>query len=321
MTKPLISFTGVGIHSGKKTSVRILPGKKPGIFFKRVDLKNSPLIPALWDNVPFTGLMSTTIGTSPNWVQTIEHFMAALFVSGINNIVVEIDGPEFPIMDGGAKQFMELFKKADWSEQKPKKIIVKREVIVTRQEIIKQLPFLKRAALWIYGLKTRRKEDGFVKLSPDDRGLVLDITLDYPDKVIGHQRYEYIFDGTPRSRKKFESDISKSRTFGRFWEQKYLKKRGMGQGATENNVIVLMSKKDWEEIDDKKLLKNKGAETLTALHSTDEFVRHKLIDAIGDLALSGGMIKGKLESFKGSHAMNNLALRKLFSNPDNYDIV
>lgn len=324
-----VKFSGVGIHSGILTNVSVKPSKKPGIFFLRTDLPHAAPIPATWNNVQNTGLMSTSVGTWPNQVQTIEHFMAALFVCGIDSAVIEIDASEFPIMDGGAQEFIEILKPITNNKSNLKKIIVKKEIIVTRQEIIKKMPILKRMALWIHGLKTGRKEDGFVKLSPGVKNLSVDITLDYPDKAIGIQNTKFIFDGTEYARKEFIKNISKSRTFGRFWEWGYLKKLGMGKGANEKNVIVLMNKKnDWNDVQSytgdkkqlEKLLKNKGAQTLTPLYWKDEFVRHKLIDALGDFYTSGGMVVGRLKSFKGSHAMNNLVLRKLFSDSSNYEI-
>lgn len=324
-----VKFSGVGIHSGITTNVSVKPSKKPGIFFLRTDLKGAKPIPATWDNVQNTGLMSTSIGVAPNQVQTIEHFMAALFICGIDSVIVEIDGLEFPIMDGGSQKFMEVLKPITNSKNKLKQIVVKKEIIATRSEIIKKLPIIKKLALWIHGIKTGRKEDGFVKLSPASKNLSIDITLDYPDKAIGVQNTKFVFDGSDTVRKEFTKNIAKSRTFGRFWEWGYLKKRGMGLGANEKNVIVLMDQKnDWDNVQsyakDKKqleiLLKNIGGETLTPLYWKDEFVRHKLIDALGDFYTSGGMIVGHLESFKGSHALNNLVLRKLFSNSSNYEI-
>lgn len=302
-----IKFSGVGLMSGKSANVVLKSSKKAGIWFKRMDLPNADLIPASWDNVQNIGVTNTTVGQSPNQVQTIEHFMAALFICGIDRAIVEIDGPEFPIMDGGAKQFIEMFKKANacgaWNG---KKIVVKKEVIAYRQEIIRKMPMLKRLALWVHGLKTGRREDGWVKLSPDSRGLVMDITLDYPDKIIGRQKYEFLFDGSTKALDGFEKQVSKSRTFGRIWEWEYLKKHGMGRGANESNVLAINETSDG---------------TLNKLYFPDEFVRHKLIDAAGDLFTSGGFIVGALESVKGSHGLNNLVLKKLFSDPSNYDII
>ncbi|MCL1891985.1 MAG: UDP-3-O-acyl-N-acetylglucosamine deacetylase [Alphaproteobacteria bacterium] len=306
-----IKFSGVGLQSGKSANVRVRLTDKPGIFFHRTDLPGSQPIPATWDNVVNTGTWDTTIGKAPNQVRTIEHFMAALFVCGIDSAIVEIDGPEFPILDGSAKQFIEIFEEAGickpWAG---KKIIVKRPVIAYRREIIGQMPLLKRIGLWFYNLKTGRREDGFVKLSPYSKGLKIKATLVYPDKIIGTQSAEFLFDPSPKgaeaSRRKFLKEFANCRSFGRIWEWEYLKKRGMGLGANENNILAL---------------NETGDGTLNELHCPDEFVRHKLIDAAGDLFTAGGLIVGELESWKGSHGLNNLVLRKLFADPENYEII
>jgi UDP-3-O-[3-hydroxymyristoyl] N-acetylglucosamine deacetylase len=130
--------------------------------------------------------------------------------------------------------------------------------------------------------------------------------LVYPEKIIGKQSFSYSFDETEKSVDVFIKDVARARTFGKYSEWEYLKKRGMGRGANESNVIAL---------------NDAGDGTINDLIWPDEFVRHKIIDVIGDLFTSGGMICADVESYKGSHAMNNLVLRKLFSNPENYDII
>jgi len=306
ISKP-IKFSGVGLQSGKPVNVVIKPSKRPGIWFKRVDL-GCDLISAKWDNVRGGLTWDTTIGIQPNCVRTIEHLMAALFICGVDSAVIEIDDIETPIMDGSAKKFIELISKNVKFDARNtmKKIIVKKEVVAYRKELIKKMPLKNRIMLWLYNLKTGRKENGFVRLSPDSRGFVMNVTLDYPDKIIGIQRIELIFDGDAKSRQKFIKDFSKSRSFGRIWEWERLKKQGMGRGANEHNILAI---------------NEKGDGTLNKLHYPDEFVRHKLIDALGDFYLSGGMIVGQLESWKGSHGLNNLVLRKLFADPSNYEIV
>jgi len=313
ISKP-IKFSGTGLQSGKPVNVVIKSSKKPGIWFKRTDLKGRDLIPAKWDNIHDFSSWDTKIGVPPNCVRTIEHLMAALFICGIDSAIIEIDSIEVPILDGSAKQFIEILQEnTKQAKSKIKKIIVKKEVIAYRQELIKKMPLRKRIMLWFYNLKTGRKENGFVRLSPvpayagmtKKRGFVMDITLDYPDKIIGIQKSEFIFDGSEKSRQKFIKDFSKSRSFGRIWEWEYLKKRGMGLGANEHNILAI---------------NEKGDGTLNKLYYPDEFVRHKLIDALGDFYTSGGMIVGKLESHKGSHGLNNLVLRKLFADPSNYKI-
>jgi UDP-3-O-[3-hydroxymyristoyl] N-acetylglucosamine deacetylase len=300
-----IKFSGVGIHSGARTNVVIKPSKKFGIFFKRTDIKGG-LIPGSYQDVFDITKWNTTIGHYPNQVQTIEHLMASLFLCGIDSAIIEIDGPETPIMDGSAKEFIEKIIKSQKPGMPAKKIIVKKEIIAHRREVLKKLPLKSRIMLFLHNLKTGRRENGFVKLSPDSKGLRILATLDYPDKIIGVQSAEFLFDGTDKARAKFIKDFSASRTFGRIWEWEYMKKRGMGLGASLDNVIAL---------------DQTGAGTINKLHYPDEFVRHKIIDALGDMFTSGGFIFGALESYKGSHGLNNLVLRKLFSDPDNYEVI
>ena len=175
------------------------------------------------------------------------------------------------------------------------------------REIRKTLPMVFRFKLWLADKLAHRKSDGFVKLGPNSKkNLDIIATLVYPEKIIGSQTFEYSFNETKKAKDTFIKEIARARTFGKYSEWEYLKKHGMGRGADETNVIAL---------------NNAGDGTLNNLMWPDEFVRHKIIDAIGDMATSGGFICGKLESYKGSHALNNLVLKKLFSDASNYDIV
>lgn len=303
-----IKISGQGIHSGQKVNIVVLPTDKKGIFFKRVDMSGTDLIPALFDNVGETKMRNTTIGSlSGAYVQTIEHLMAALFIVGVDSAIVEIDGAETPIIDGSAAEFIKEFQKVAVSSGKLKRIIVKREILVNAKDVFKQLSLLERIKIWFFNKIAGRKIDGFVRLSPNS-GNVLNInaTLVYPEKIIGRQSFSYSFDGTVDSVEDFIRNIARARTFGKYSEWEYLKKRGMGRGANESNVIAL---------------NDTGDGTINELIWPDEFVRHKIIDVVGDLFTSGGMVCADVESYKGSHAMNNLVLRKLFSNPKNYDII
>ncbi len=306
--KKTIKLSGVGIHSGLPVNVVIKPSLKPGIFMQRTDLPDTELIAATFDNVGETKMRNTTIGKiNGAHVQTIEHLMAAFFIMGIDSAIVEIDGCETPILDGSAAEFIKAFSKVEKTQGKFKKIIVKREVIVKAGDVLKDLPRLVRLKIWLFNKLSGRKSDGFVKLTPNNGGtLEIKATLVYPEKVIGRQSCSYVFDESKKSIQDFIKNFARARTFGKYSEWEYLKKRGMGRGANENNVIAL---------------NDKGDGTLNQLIWKDEFVRHKIIDAIGDMFTSGGMICGKLESYKGSHALNNLVLKKLFSDEKNYDIV
>ena len=283
------------------------PSKKSGIFFKRTDIVDSELIAAKYDNVGETLMRNTTIGDKNGaHVQTIEHLMAALFICGIDSAVIDIDNPETPILDGSAYEFIKAFKDAVKTKSNMKKIIVKKTIVAYRNELVKTMPFWKRIKTIILNHTIWRRGNGFVKLSPNDNGLLIDATLVYADKIIGTQSYSCLLDGSKNSVDKFIKDVSKSRTFGKYSEWEWLKAHGMGRGANENNVIAL---------------NDAGDGTLNKLHYPDEFVRHKIIDAVGDMFTSGGFIYGHLESYKGSHALNNLVLRKLFSDESNYEII
>lgn len=300
-------FSGVGIHSGMPVNMVVKKSEKPGIFFKRTDIDGGVLIPAVFDNVGDTFMRNTTIGNKDGeHVQTIEHLMAALFVLGIDSAIIEIDGSETPIMDGSAYEFIKKLEKNIGKKTPMKKIIVKKEIVAHRNELVRFMPFWKRIKTIILNHTLFRKGNGYVKLLPNDHGLLIDATLVYPDKIIGTQSYSCFLDGTKTTSDKFVKNISKSRTFGRYSEWEWLKSHGMARGANENNVIAL---------------NDMGDGTLNKLYYPDEFVRHKIIDAVGDMFTSSGFVCGHMESYKGSHALNNLVLRKLFSDKSNYEIV
>ncbi len=303
-----IEINGRGIHSGLPVKMVIKPSNRMGIFFRRVDMAGTGLVPALYNNVGETKMRNTTVGcVNSAHVQTVEHLMAALFMCGVDSAIIEINDKETPILDGSAAEFYKLISAAVESKNKIKRIIVRKPVIAYAKEVTKQLPLLVRLQIWLMNKISGRKPDGFVSLCPND-GKSLDIkaTLVYKEKIIGEQSFEYSFNGTKKSIDDFVKNIARARTFGKYSEWEYLKARGMGRGADETNVIAL---------------NDEGDGTINQLNWPDEFVRHKIIDAIGDMYTSGGMVCGKLESYKGSHALNNIVLKKLFSNPENYDIV
>ena len=305
--KKQIKFSGVGIHSGLPVNMVVKPSKARGIFFRRTDIGDNNII-ASFDNVGDTKMRNTTIGRldGPH-VKTIEHFMAAMFIAGVDSAIVEIDSPETPILDGSAIEFYNAIVDAGVTDGNIKKIIVKRSVIVTAREAMRQVKWFARMKIYIMNFLSGRRMDGFVKLSPcKDGKLNINATLVYKEKIIGKQNFSYSFDGTKKSVDVFVKNIARARTFGKYSEWEYLKSHGMARGANENNIIAL---------------NDVGDATLNKVFWPDEFVRHKIIDAIGDMFTSGGLVVGNLESYKGSHAMNNMVLKKLFSNPDNYDII
>ncbi len=306
--KENVEFSGVGIHSGTPVNLVVRPHDKFGIFFRRIDLDDNNPIAATYDNVCDTKMRNTTIGDLHGaHVKTIEHLMAALFIAGVDSALVDIDGAEVPILDGSASVFYKKIMDVGVTKGKYKKIIVKKTVVVHASEVLRELPFLLRVKIFFLNLFSGRRADGFVKLSPSNNG-ALDIkaTLVYREPIIGKQSFVYAFDESDLSIKNFVKNIAMARTFGKFSEWDYLKAHGMARGANEKNVIVL---------------NYNGDGVMNKIFWPDEFVRHKIVDAVGDMFTSGGFIIGNLESYKGSHAMNNMVLKKLFSNPDNYDII
>ena len=306
--KQAVEFKGKGIHSGAPVNMRIMPSDVRGIFFNRTDIVGSAPISAMYNNVGETKMRNTTIGdVNGAHVQTIEHLMAALFMAGIDSAIINIDGPETPSLDGSAAQFYNALVMAGRTSGTMKKIVVRKPVIARAAELRRGMPMFTRIKWWLINTVSGRKSNGYVKLEPNDAN-ALEITaiLIYPEKIIGHQTYTYSFDGTKKSVDDFVNNIARARTFGKYSEWEYLKAHGMARGADETNVIAL---------------NNSGNGTLNKTIWGDEFVRHKIIDAIGDMFTSGGFVVGKLESFKGSHALNNLVLKKLFSDASNYDII
>lgn len=306
--KQAVEFKGKGIHSGAPVNMRIMPSDVRGIFFNRTDIVGSAPISAMYNNVGETKMRNTTIGdVNGAHVQTIEHLMAALFMAGIDSAIINIDGPETPILDGSAAQFYNALVMAGRTSGTMKKIVVRKPVIARAAELRRGMPIFTRIKWWLINTMSGRKSNGYVKLEPNDaNALEITATLIYPEKIIGHQTYTYSFDGTKKSVDDFVKNIARARTFGKYSEWEYLKAHGMARGADETNVIAL---------------NNSGNGTLNKTIWGDEFVRHKIIDAIGDMFTSGGFVVGKLESFKGSHALNNLVLKKLFSDASNYDII
>lgn len=306
--KKAVKFTGKGIHSGAPVTMIVRPRDARGIVFRRTDIKESGEIIARYDNVGETKMRNTTIGDMGGaHVQTIEHIMAALFMAGIDAAVIDIDGPETPILDGSASIFFDKISAAASGRANMTRIVVKRDVVAHAREIIRTLPWVARVKLFFFNLISGRRADGYVKLSPNDaKSLDVVATLVYREKIIGTQSFEYNFDGTERAAADFVKNIARARTFGKYSEWEYLKARGMARGADETNIIAL---------------NDAGDGTLNPTIWPDEFVRHKIIDALGDMFTSGGFVIGKLTSYKGSHALNNLVLKKLFSDPDNYDII
>jgi UDP-3-O-[3-hydroxymyristoyl] N-acetylglucosamine deacetylase len=269
--KSAISCVGIGLHSGHRVNLSLLPASAgAGIVFRRTDLGAD--IPARHDFVADTRLC--TLLALPDRPQvrvgTVEHVLAALHACGIDNAVVEVDGPEVPVFDGSAAPFMFLIDCAGRVDQdEPRQAI----------EI----------------LRTVRVEQGeaFAELRPGTASLDLALSIDFAAAAIGRQALTLKL-----SEPKFRAILAHARTFTLLEEVEAARAAGLARGGSLRNAVV---------VDGAAVLNPAG------LRAPDEFVRHKMLDAVGDLALAGGPIHGRFVSHRGGHALNNRLLRTVLA--------
>lgn len=272
-----VGCTGIGLHTGEKVKINLRPAPaNSGIKFVRTDLKGHPEVEVRFDNV-FDTTLATTIGTNGCKVATIEHLMAAFFGLGIDNAVVELDGPEVPIMDGSAAPFVYLIKSGDVLEQKSPK-----------QFIVIKKPF--------------KVDDGnrSVSIYPS-KELKITYMIDFQHPLLRNQEYELNFSG-----RDFVREISTARTFGFMKDVETLKKNGLARGGSLDNAVV---------VDDFRIINEDG------LRFDDEFVRHKILDFIGDISIVGSPIIGHFVVKKSGHFLNQLMLRKLMESKKHWKIM
>lgn len=274
-----VTLSGIGLHSGSETTLKILPAEaRHGIVFKRTDVSDRDnIIPARWDCVVDTRLCTVVGNKAGVTVATIEHLMAALHACGIDNAMIELDGPEVPIMDGSSEPFTTALLAVGFKTQP----VPRQAIKILRDVVLKD-------------------GDKLAILKPSI-GSTFKVEIDFPHPSIGRQSYEIeMLEGS------FMQEVANCRTFGFLHEVAALRAQGLALGGSLDNAIVL---------DQGKILNEEG------LRRADEFARHKVLDAVGDLYLAGGPILGAFESYKPGHAMNNAILRQLFSQPDAYALV
>ena len=210
-----VSFIGIGLHSGKKSTIKLLPAKEDeGITFKRVDLKKNNLIKANFSNVTSTRLCTTLENVHGVKVSTVEHLLAAFYIIGIDNVIVEIDNEEVPIMDGSAKDFLEVLNKTDLVDQKRRRKFLQ---IVNKVE-----------------LKDKNRK---ISIEPNDSSLEVSFQLNYDNKIIGKQKNIIDF------QKDVLDDISNSRTFCLYEDIEKIKKSGLAKGGSLDNAVVVDNEK------------------------------------------------------------------------------
>jgi UDP-3-O-[3-hydroxymyristoyl] N-acetylglucosamine deacetylase len=272
-----VKVTGIGLHSGKKVTMKLYPAEADfGIQFIRTDLANAKLMKASAQTVGTTE-NATTLGSGHEAVHTVEHLLGTLYGLGINNVMIEIDGPEVPIMDGSGASFVFLLKEAGIKNlNKSKKFLVILDTV-------------------------RVEKDGKWAQFEPHHNLMIDSTIVFAHPIIKTQRFDFEF-----SCETFIQDISRARTFGFARDVDMLKRKGLIKGGSLDNAIVL---------DDYKVMNPEG------LRFANEFVRHKILDTIGDVSLLGYEIAGKITTYKSGHNLHNLLCRKLLETPSAYEIV
>lgn len=271
------SIEGVGLHSGQAVTLRLVPAPADhGLVFVRTDLPERPSIPVRSENVVDTSL-ATTLGVGAARVATVEHLLAALSGLGIDNLRIELDGPEVPIVDGSAEPFARLIS----------------EVGIRTQDAFKEFLVIKRQVTVTDG-------DKHATFSPARR-FRIDCTIDFKHPLITDQQFTLEFSGHS-----FVREVARARTFGFLRDVDRLRQMGLARGGSLDNAVV---------VDDFSILNPEG------LRFPDEFVRHKLLDALGDVALLGRPVIGAMTAHKTGHALNQRLVAKVLSDASNYEVV
>jgi UDP-3-O-[3-hydroxymyristoyl] N-acetylglucosamine deacetylase len=285
--KTLTRAVGVGVHSGQKVELTLRPAPADtGIVFRRTDLAVPVDIPVSPESVTDTR-MATTISRLDDpggpKVQTIEHLLSACAGLGLDNLIVDITAEEVPILDGSAASFVFLLQSAGIELQKsPKHFLRVKKTVELREG---EGPSLKWARLEPF--------DGY--------RLAFEIEFKHPALDATGQRMEFDF-GSGR----YKRDIARARTFGFTKDVEMMRARGLGLGGSMDNVIV---------VDEYRVLNAEG------LRYDDEFVKHKILDAMGDMHVLGKPLIGAYTAFKGGHALNNKLLRQLLADASAYEVV
>ena len=279
--KKAVSASGIGLHSGRKVSVRFRPAPaNTGIIYTRVDIKPNVVFKASADMVRDTELCTALVNDAGDRVSTIEHLSAALSSMGIDNLYVDVDAPELPVMDGSAQPFIYLLESAGI------------EVLQEPKQFLKIL-------------KTVRVEldDKWAELKPRKSGFKLDLQIDFNHPAMDRSLQRYAMDFTGEN---FFRDVSRARTFCFMRDVEFMHAHNLALGGSLDNAVVL---------DDYKVMNPEG------LRYPDEFVKHKMLDAIGDLYMNVRSIQGEFKAYKTGHHLNNMLLRALLADETAYRIV
>ena len=267
-----VSTEGTALHAGARVRMTLSPADAgAGIVFRRSDLHAD--IPARYDAVTETNL-GTVISNGDAKAGVVEHLMAAVAGAEVDDLLVTLDGPEPPILDGDSLSYLALLETAGFKQQDAPRRAIK---VLKRVEV--------------------SHKDATATLEPSDC-LEYDFEIEFPTPAIGRQTFALTF-----SADAFRREIAPARTFGFVHELEMLKKMDRGHGASLDNTLAI---------------DGDGVVNAALMRFPDEFVRHKILDAIGDMALAGHPLIARFEGRRSGHALNNALLRRLFADPSNY---
>ncbi|WP_341659219.1 UDP-3-O-acyl-N-acetylglucosamine deacetylase [Vibrio sp.] len=278
--KEIVKTTGVGLHSGRKVTLTLRPAAaNTGVIYRRTDVNPPVDFPVDAQSVRDTMLCTALVNDEGVRISTVEHLNAALAGMGIDNIIVEVDAPEIPIMDGSASPFVFLLQQAGIEEQS----VAKRFIRIK---------------------KPVRFEDGdkWAEFVPYN-GFRMDFEIEFNHPAIESDEQHLLFDFSSQG---FVKDISRARTFGFMRDIEYLQSQNLCLGGSFDCAIVL---------DEYRILNEEG------LRFDNEFVTHKVLDAIGDLYMCGHPIIGEFRAFKSGHGLNNQLLRSVLADQEAWEWV
>jgi UDP-3-O-[3-hydroxymyristoyl] N-acetylglucosamine deacetylase len=274
--KNSIHCSGVALHSGAKVSMVLHPAEADtGIVFRRTDSAGGSEVQALWRNAVETPLCTTLVDAKGNQVATVEHLMSALNACGVDNAVIELNGPEVPIMDGSAAPFVFLIECAGVEVQSSP-----------------------RRALRVLSEVSVSEPHRSASLAPGS-GFTVGFEIDFPNTLIGHQEWF-----TEVSESAFKRDVARARTFGFVQDIEKMRAMGLARGGSLENAIV---------VNGQEILNEEG------LRFANEFVRHKVLDSIGDLYLVGTPIIGHFQGDRAGHALTLRLLQALFAEEEAWE--
>ncbi len=273
--KQKVSFEGIGLHTGRYSKVQLKPAPRDtGIIFIRTDKELA--IKASIGSVTDTAF-STTLGCNGIKIRTVEHILAALAGLGIDNLIIEVNGPEIPILDGSSMELTSLILKGGIAKQSKKRPYIR----ITNPVVL---------------------SDGHAEIAAlPHNGLHITYRIHFKHHILGEQNLSLEL-----TEENFVMEIAPARTFGFLKDVEYLKANGFARGGSFDNAVILGEN---------------GILNSSGLRFKDEFVRHKILDLIGDLSLSGFPIYGHIIANKSGHTTNMKFLKKLLSHPDYWELI